>query len=109
MQGALVRLPFAARSATVVAVLASLLLSGCGIGSRAEHGDASFCTYLNETSLAEFERLVSLNYLPYQEVVVDGRLHALAAAVLTNIKQQQITSSEGRDQLLARCRALRAL
>ena len=98
--------------ATLVTVLLSLALSGCG---RAEHGDASFCTYLNETSLTHFtERVYSASGqmgigLVYQGEIVDGRLRALASAVQLNIHAGEIAPGEGRDQLLARCRRIRAL
>jgi hypothetical protein len=105
-----VRLPPAARRATIVAALAALLLSGCASGSRAEHGDASFCTYYSEVSLARFEEHVRSGFnLAFEREIVDGQLRALAAAIRVNVRDGSITTEEGRDQILQRCRAIRAL
>lgn len=95
-----------ARRATVLVALLSLVLSGCG----AEHGDASFCTFLNETTVERFGYEVGHGFgLPFQKDIVDGRLRALASAVPLNIQAGHYTLDEGLDRLLDRCRAIRAL
>jgi hypothetical protein len=96
--------------ATIVAVLLALALTGCG----AEHGDATFCTYLNERPVEDFGAEVfgrfSGSYtLYFSRDIIDGRLRALAISAPENILAGRMTVEEGRDQLLARCRAIRAL
>ena len=102
--------PIALRAASVL--LLAVTLSSCSLGARAEHGDAAFCTYLNETPVEDFARLVFTPFgggLVFQRDIVDGRLRALSISVLKNIREERMTVEVGRNQLLDRCRAIRAL